>query len=119
LLIYLNKEENCYGGTAFYKHIATNEIRAKNTRKGFQLLEKELAYNNRTAYISDSDEKWELIKMIPMKKNRAILYSGLIFHSAYIKSLPKFNEEGRHTLNIFFEDPSTFFESVSTLGNRH
>lgn len=100
LLVYLNEPNNCYGGTAFYKHIQTGKIKS-NLKDASKILLRGFYNNKYTNYMSDSNKTWELVKMIPMKKNRAIIYSGLIFHSGYIKNLSDFNEEGRKTLNIF------------------
>ena len=105
LLVYLNQKNNCYGGTAFYKHIQTGKIKiCEKSQRGCDcddILFHEANNNKNINYITDSNETWELVKMIPMKRNRAIIYSGLIFHSPYIKNLSDFNEEGRKTLNMF------------------
>lgn len=103
LLVYLNQKNNCYGGTAFYKHIQTGKIKADREFNADELLFHESNNNKYINYMSDSNKTWELVKMIPMKRNRAIIYSGLIFHSGYIKNLSDFNEEGRKTLNMFVD----------------
>ena len=101
LLVYLNEDDNCHGGTGFYKNIESNKIKANTIEEGLEILKKEGGKLKKPEYISDSNNSWELIEMIPMKKNRGILYDSKIFHSAYFKNLSYFNNEGRQTLNIF------------------
>ena len=101
LLVFLNEKNNCYGGMGFYKHIPTGIIKVDSELDGFKILLDESQNNENINYISESNKSWELVKMIPMKRNRAVIYSSLIFHSGYIKNLSDFNEEGRKTLNMF------------------
>ena len=101
LLVYLNEDDNCHGGTGFYKHIESNKIKVNIIEEGLEILKKEAQKLKKPEYISDSNNTWKLIEMIPMKKNRAILYDSKIFHSGYFKDLSYFNNEGRQTLNIF------------------
>ena len=52
-------------------------------------------------WITDSNDDWELLHLVPMKFNRAIFYPSSIFHSAYIKE-NDFTENYRTTQSIFF-----------------
>ena len=108
-VVYLNTDDECNGGTSFYKHIPTGkevvtsreELRMINDPKNFDATEEQMNYfRNLKDFVTDSNEEWELIDLIPMKFNRAIFYPGNIFHSGYIKR-DWFLDNYRITQNIF------------------
>lgn len=109
ILIYINKDEYCHGGTGFYRHKESGIIRVSNEidelgkNRGADLLVSEKAKIKTPNYITDTNDVWELVKMIPMKQNRAVIYDANIFHSTYIKDVNLFKDDGgRKTINIFF-----------------
>ena len=67
LLVYLNEDENCHGGTGFYKHIESNKIKANTIEEGLEILKKKVEKLKKPEYISDSNDV-EINEMIPMKK---------------------------------------------------
>ncbi len=77
-IIYLNKPEECHGGTAFYLNKKTGKEYSTNSAKDFPVL-------NKSDFISESNEDWELLDYVEMKYNRFVLYRGNIFHAAQIK----------------------------------
>lgn len=77
--IYLNKPEECRGGTAFYRFGGNlYNTKCPNTLDvaGMQ---------KPTYYLTDSNGDWELVYLAEMKWNRAIIYPGAMHHSAYVK----------------------------------
>jgi hypothetical protein len=106
-LIYLNENNNSFGGTGFYKQTNNmNKIRINsNDKEKFKkCLRKDRLkiLGEKREFLSDNRGSFELVKMIPMKKNRAIIYSGNLIHNIYLKNIHDFNSSGRQTLNIFF-----------------
>ena len=82
LVIYLNKDEECKGGTSFYRHKKTGfDLIKKN-----KYLDEVYEYKPHTYedFITDSNDDWELLELIDMKFNRMIIYPPNVFHSGYI-----------------------------------
>jgi hypothetical protein len=54
-------------------------------------------------FITESNEDWELLKLIEMKFNRLVLYGGRSFHSGYIQDgwFGESLKTRRLTLNMF------------------
>ena len=77
-LIYLNKGDECKGGTGFY------------TYKGHQVNPKQDGLWDKD-YVCDSIGPWELMHLAEMKFNRMIMYPSNVLHGAYDK--PEFFEE--------------------------
>ena len=84
-VIYLNDNEECAGGTAFYRHKETGlDIVQRNS-------ELNSTYDNypqkRKDYgdlITESNEEWEMIDFVDMKFNRMLVYPPNVFHSGYM-----------------------------------
>lgn len=100
IIVYLNEDENSHGGTGFYKHIASGMISVHNEIQDNIFIDESMKVKN-PIYFSDTNDVWELVELVSMKKNRAVIYKTNTIHNAYIKDLSKFNDEGRHTLNFF------------------
>lgn len=74
LVLYLNPDEQCDGGTAFWRHRVTGAARIDVSQ--VELFEKvRHDWNDRSA--------WLMRSMVPMAFNRAIIYEGAQFHSRY------------------------------------
>ena len=111
-VIYLNTDDECRGGTGFYKHKETNIQNTKDmidytdgTWDSVKLvLDKFVRETNEKCveWISDTDEVWELLYLAEMKYNRAIFYSGDNFHSPYIKK-GWFEDYNRITQPLFLQ----------------
>lgn len=84
-LVYLNKQEDCRGGTAFYRHIETGlelvPSDAKLTELGYSSRGD---FMKRLVYPQSKDfTKWEQTGRIGMKYNRMLLFrASEMFHSA-------------------------------------
>jgi hypothetical protein len=87
-LIYLNKNKECQGGTAFYNY------------KGNQVDPSQDGIWDED-FVSDSVGPWELIHLAEMKYNRMIFYPDSVLHGAYDK--PGFFEGDNYRLvQVFF-----------------
>lgn len=100
IIVYLNEDENSHGGTGFYKHIASGRTSICNKMQE-KIMTDERTKIKKANYPSETNDVWELVELVSMKKNRAVIYKTSTIHTAYIKDLSKFNDEGRHTFNIF------------------
>lgn len=74
--IYLNKDNECAGGTSFYTFNGQDNISSNSLNKHGKPLDR---------YITDSVGDWELVGIAPMKYNRMVLYNQSILHTAYVK----------------------------------
>jgi len=90
-IIYLNKDDECNGGTGFY------------TYKGMQINPKSEECKDipRDKYITDSDGDWELIHLAEMKYNRMVFYPDSILHGAYDKDLI-YKDDLHRLVQVFF-----------------
>ena len=87
-LIYLNKGDECKGGTGFY------------TYKGHQVNPKQDGLWDKD-YVCDSIGPWELMHLAEMKFNRMIMYPATVMHTPYDK--PGFFEGDDYRLvQVFF-----------------
>ena len=87
-LMYLNKDEECKGGTGFY------------TYKGHQVNPKQDGLWDKD-YVCDSIGPWELMHLAEMKFNRMIMYPATVMHTPYDK--PGFFEGDDYRLvQVFF-----------------
>tara|TARA_B100000131_G_C18019913_1_gene574118 strand:+ start:252 stop:1067 length:816 start_codon:yes stop_codon:yes gene_type:complete len=97
--IFLNPNEECRGGTAFYRNKIhdvhdLNDISALSSLVNIDPFDwfREMMMNEVSIssiednVIIGSDDRWELLEIIPMKYNRMILYNGMRFHNPYIES---------------------------------
>lgn len=76
-LIFLNVEEECQGGTAFYTF--------NGDMSGMAQYMDAAKTRYPDHFIVDDVGGWKMIELIPMKFNRMILYPQSIYHNAYIK----------------------------------
>lgn len=91
-LIYLNREQDCQGGTAFYRHRATGLDGFDNVPRARQVAARlGLSWHALRVLIGLDcldESKWQLVDRIAMKPNRALLYDGRRFHSHWL-DLPR------------------------------
>lgn len=106
ILVYLCSEE--HGGTAFYRHNATNyETITHEKRKNFE----DIYFNElkespiRKGYFTESNKNFSKIGLVDAKFNRMIIYRSCLLHSPYIdpnRSVDSNPLTGRLTINSFF-----------------
>jgi hypothetical protein len=98
----MNLPHQCFGGTAFYRHKAT-QWQEMPTQAA--LDEKELTLDNmRDSWAKEDD--WDLVTMAGMRWNRMICYPTDAFHSRYpLKGWGKKEkpEECRLIAALFFD----------------
>lgn len=106
ILVYLCGEE--HGGTAFYRHNATNyETITHENRKHFEeIYFKELKEKPiQKGYFKESNENFSKIGMVNAKFNRMVIYRSCLLHSPHINPAQSVNPNprtGRLTINSFF-----------------
>ena len=98
-LCYLSK--NTHGGTGLYRNreldiYSVNE----NFTKTPYIMPKLFPYWD-YRLINKSCDKFELLKLLPMKWNRLVLYDGDILHSMYIEDPEFYKMHERITTNYF------------------
>jgi hypothetical protein len=103
-ILYLNREEDCRGGTAFWRHAALGmdrrlteeDMRARGIRSevfhAWMTNEwKNLAF-------------WEMTALLPMRFNRFLTYPTCFFHSRYpFEAFGNAPENGRLVWVCFFD----------------
>ena len=103
-IIFLSRDEDCQGGTHFYRHKKTGWEMAPvwpgmAEAAGFKNADEALK-----AVMADSTspDAWEETMMLPMKFNRLVLFRGYLWHDAG-RSFGRTPENGRLILPLFFE----------------
>lgn len=119
-MVYLNKPEDCSGGTGIYRHKLTGLERlpmevnedlmilaaqhgyhpAKlQEPDGLKAFEEAMILNplfvvRENRYVDDGNEFWELICLVKMRFNRMVMFDGRMPHSMHL-DLTKFRETPR------------------------
>jgi hypothetical protein len=107
-ILYLNKPEDCRGGTDFFRHIPTNTEKApiyshelaKYGIKDFPEL-----WDNLINPHTNDTSKWEKTFSIPMKYNRLVLIRPWYWHNAGT-GFGDSVENGRLIYMGFFNNPN-------------
>ena len=107
-ILYLNRPEDCQGGTEFYRHIPTGTDGVPTTVEGINAMGY-ATYAEMNEQILDKDaldrSKWELTMTVPMRFNRLVLLRPWLWHT----SGPGFGdtvENGRLVYLMFFFKPA-------------
>jgi hypothetical protein len=135
-LVYLNPPSQCRGGTAIYRHRETGllEYRGEITpglarymaKHGLtsaddavdhmtRVTDEEMAALTEAAKetdwgsLTDSNETWELAKLLEMRFNRCVVFDGYFFHGPYMRSgdFGRTLETRRITQTLYFELPES------------
>lgn len=72
MVLYLNEEKDCRGGTSLRRHKATGLARTPTTKEEEELWQRE----------GNDQDAWETVMHCPMKKNRAFIYDSFLMHNA-------------------------------------
>lgn len=104
-VLYLNSEEQCQGGTAFWRNKRLNS----DTLPPPDLqVEGGLAYSPGVANLlnaeGNDESKWELKSVIGMKPNRLIMYPTHYFHSRYPQKAFGSNSQTGRIVHVTFFD---------------
>ncbi len=103
-LIYLNPDDQCQGGTGFFRHKKTGRIALPSDEEARELgYEDSEDYENKVI-VPDSldDSAWEMIDFVSMKFNRFVAFRGGEFFHAHTCSFGSDFKTGRLTQNFFF-----------------
>lgn len=106
-VVYLFRDA-ALGGTGFYRPKQSIE-KTRQLLHTTQLTTSSASnalLNTAPAYLSASNDYFELVQTIPAKWNRAIFYTGTVFHAAHITQAHRLSSEpntGRLALNGFFK----------------
>ena len=99
---FLSKE--IHGGTGFYRnkildmyHMNSRDI----IRWSDEEFMKKIFPYEKKRLVNKSCDKFELLKLIPMKWNRLILYDGDLLHSLYMEDEEFYKKHRRITTNYF------------------
>tara|TARA_S200002703_G_scaffold32156_3_gene28059 strand:+ start:1068 stop:1829 length:762 start_codon:yes stop_codon:yes gene_type:complete len=97
-VLYLNPEEECKGGTSFYRHSEAGDMNLEYVERSWKRTTEYWKYkewqfekirNHENEYVdldvNSMDDSWEEYHFVNMKYNRLVLYPSYIFHSAQIK----------------------------------
>ena len=103
-ILYLTKDEDCRGGTEFFRHVPTNTHRVPDNAAGLARIGFG-SYQALQDQIIDKDSldpsKWERTMTVPMQFNRLVLLRPWFWHTAG----PGFGdsiENGRLVYLMFF-----------------
>jgi hypothetical protein len=82
-IVYLNRSEECSGGTAFFRFkksgsLVFDETYARSIREDSSLAETGLDY-----WPSRADESWERLGTVEMAPGRLLIFPSEYFHAAY------------------------------------
>lgn len=86
-IVYLSREQDCCGGTSFFRHKATSHF-----------------FDHRPArnpYEYSNPGAWDRVHTVGMKFNRLAFYPGKLFHAAAAPFFGETINNARLTLNIF------------------
>jgi hypothetical protein len=107
-VLYLNTPEQCYGGTAFWRHKLKiiDRLPSRNELTN-QQIDADRFYKS-----MDQEWKvlslWEQIHLVPMKWNRFITYPTCLFHSRYpFAGFGKGPQDGRLIWICFYDKQVT------------
>jgi hypothetical protein len=99
LLVYLNPEEQCRGGTALYRHIDTGlhakpngftrekikELQAKGYKTESELYRALTWVSASNTGKEDWEPEWKLERVIEMRWNRLVCYHSSTLHSIFLQ----------------------------------
>lgn len=83
-ILYLSKDQDCVGGTDFYRHKASNSDTAPLNNDEL----KQRGFNHYQEFWDDlkvtgsQPEHWQLTSHVPMKYNRLVLFRPWLYHNA-------------------------------------
>ena len=91
--LYMNKEQDCQGGTSFVRHVDTGMDCPPVTDEDVALWKRD----------TNTPDKWEMVEMAEMKENRAVLFDATRMHRAEpVEGFGDCAENGRLVLICFF-----------------
>jgi hypothetical protein len=117
LLVYLNPEDQCRGGTALYSHVDTGlharpdsftqeqikQLQAKGYKTESELWRALTWVSASNTGKEDWEPEWKLERVIEMRWNRLVCYPSSVLHSIFLQPGDFGNtlETTRLTMNLF------------------
>ena len=92
-IVYLNRREECSGGTAFFRFKKTGSLVLDEKYVDAIREDPKLAETGRDYWPPQADESWERVGSIDMVPGRLLIFPSEYFHAAY------------HPQNSFYEFP--------------
>jgi len=83
-VLYLNRPEQCQGGTIFYRHHATGTERAPVSAEELarcRFATAQQALDRILGEDSNDETKWDQLTTVPMRFNRLVLFRPWLWHS--------------------------------------
>jgi hypothetical protein len=108
-MVYLNTQEECNGGTGFFRNRFNNVFNINRLSKlemsalNDWYHRNELQEDGRSYFLEHWHEFWILEYLAEMRFNRLVIYQGTIFHAAYFDSMA-FTKIPRLNHMMFFDD---------------
>ncbi len=112
-MIFLNKDDDCYGGTSIFKSKILNSMKFPIAEKGltyedYWKMADKIYHDKPPGYNiiegqKYNDNQWELVKHMKMKYNRMVIYDACLFHSMDLDSFKHFKDGNRYTLNFWVD----------------
>lgn len=114
-LIYLNKPDDCWGGTDIFRSKILNryiwpEYKKAPGNKELMDVYKKIYENKPPGYnikencgLIINDKQWEVVKHLKMKYNRMVIYEANLFHCVHLDTFERFKNKKRYTLNFWFD----------------
>ncbi|HZF34160.1 MAG TPA: DUF6445 family protein [Candidatus Angelobacter sp.] len=84
-VLYLNRPEQCRGGTSFFRHRSTGSEHAPTTAEDLVRCNAKTAQEALDRILgrdSNDPAQWEATLTVPMQFNRLVLFRPLLWHSA-------------------------------------
>ncbi len=108
-LLTLNTDEECSGGTAFYRpknprydYMSPDSAEYEKMADEIYTMDKD--WEDGTNYFSQAySTEWELIDVVPAKFNRLLIYPGIYFHGAWHEH-NAFKDHFRVNQVLFFDE---------------
>ena len=84
-LLFMNRPEECSGGTAFFQHVPTGRYSADDIELGDMLADTPDLYHNGIDYWNQDQtgKVWRMTEYAEMVSNRLIIFPSEYFHTAY------------------------------------
>lgn len=90
--------QNCLGGTAFWKHKEKRHVNELTQEEYSHLFDKALSSSGNEQWKNfRGDEDWELTCIAPMEYNTLLFYNGGFFHSPWVLE-NWYTEEDRYSM---------------------
>lgn len=94
LMLYLNREEHCQGGTELVRHAETGLAEQPATEEGVEVWRRD----------ANTPQAWARIALCEMRPNRAFIFDAALMHRALpIAGFGTTNEDARLVLTCFFD----------------